>query len=420
VERSVAITGLGVVTTLGDSPAAFREGLLAGRSGITRWTQMDPRIDSKIGGDLNSFDAIEHLAKCPSAELAAKAKKLLRVTPFTGRIGACAALDAFLDAGLQPGALEPERFGHVLAGHNLNQGFYDKNGVEFAGEPTYIDPLYGLVALDTDVLSVSSELLNVKGPSFTIGGACASGNLGVMAALDLLRAGRADQVLVTGSTVDLDPMTLQGWCMLDALSIKSFNDDPAHASRPFDKKREGFVPSHGAAALLLETMESARRRGARIRARVLGASSASDASRLTKPNRDGQVRAIRQALRDAEVSTDQVDYVNAHATSTPLGDAIEVDAIRTALGDRARQIPVNATKSMIGHCLTAAGAVELAAVVVQIEAGAVHPTINQEEKDPELDLDFVPNTARQHRIRVAISNSFGFGGINSCVVVGAP
>ncbi len=423
--RRVVITGLGVVTTVGETTAEFHAGLVAGRSGITRWKRMDERICSKIGGDLGDFDLEAHLARAGARypeELRRRARKLLRATPLSGRVTAAAALQAFADAGLAgdagPGTIEPERIGHVLGGHNLTTNYLCENVRTLDDEPDFIDPLIGLMSLDTDVLSVASELLTLRGPSFTVGGACASGNLAVLGGLDLVRAGRVRAVVVSGATVDCDPVTLHGWAMLDALSFKSFNDAPERASRPFDARREGFVPSQGAGALVLETLASARARGARIRAEVLGASSASDASRLTKPNEDGQVRAIRAALADARVDPERVDYVNAHATSTPLGDAVEVAAIKTVLGDRARRIPVNSTKSMVGHCLAAAGVVELVATVLQMENDVVHPTINQEEKDPELDLDFVPNEARAHRIEIAISNSFGFGGLNSCVVVG--
>jgi 3-oxoacyl-(acyl-carrier-protein) synthase len=178
------------------------------------------------------------------------------------------------------------------------------------------------------------------------------------------------------------------------------------------------VPAEGAGALVLETLASARSRGASIHAELLGASATSDASRLTRPDLDGQLRAMRHALDDARVTPEQVSYVNAHATSTPLGDAVEVAAIKAALGSHARRIPVNSTKSMIGHCLSAAGIVELIATLLQMSHGVVHPTINQEQADPELDLDFVPNQAREATIDIAMSNSFGFGGINSCVVVG--
>jgi 3-oxoacyl-(acyl-carrier-protein) synthase len=420
-ERRVVVTGMGVMTPIGERLDDYFDALVAGRSAVTRWKAMEERCASRIGGDMSGFDLDAHLRRAGDAypaALAQAARKLMRPTPPSGRIAAPAAMQAFLDAGLPHPSVVPERFGHVLAGHNLNSNYIYEGHKAYLEEPDYIDPLYGVLSEDTDVLSVISELLTLRGPAFTVGGACASGNLGVMAGLDLLRSGRVDAVLVTGASDDLDPTVLHSWVIIDALSVRSFNDEPARASRPFDALREGFVPSHGAAAVVLETLAGARARGARMRAELLGAAATSDATRLTKPDLGGQVRAMRGALEDARTTPGDVDYVNAHATSTPLGDAVEVAALKEVFGDHAYRIPVNSTKSMLGHCLSSAGLVELVATILQMERGALHPTINQEEKDPELDLDFVPNQARPARIEVAISNGFGFGGLNSCLVVG--
>ncbi len=422
-ERRVVVTGMGVMTPIGERLDDYVESLLAGRSAVTRWRDVGEGCASKIGGDMSGFDVRAHFRRAGDAyptALVQSALRLMRPTPPSGRITAPAALQAFVDAGLPHPAVVPERFGHVLAGHNVNANYVYEGHKVYLEEPEYIDPLYGVVSEDTDVLSVISELLTLRGPSFTVGGACATGNLGIMVAMDLLRSGRVDAVLVTGASADLDPPSLHSWVIIEALSFKSFNDDPARASRPFDALREGFVPSQGAGAVVLETLSGARARGARVRAEILGAGAASDACRLTKPDQDGQARAMRGALADASVDPRDVDYVNAHATSTPLGDAVEVAALKEVFGDHAYRLAVNSTKSMLGHCLSAAGLVELVATVLQMERGVLHATINQEQKDPELDLDFVPNHARTARIDVAISNAFGFGGLNACVVVGRP
>lgn len=416
----VVITGLGVVSVLGRNVREFWSSLIAGRSGITRLRLPAPASATWIGGDLSEFELDAHLSGTPSypAELASKARRLARPTPAAGRLTIPSGLQAYLDAGLHQGSVRPERFAHVMAGHNVNGNFIFENGRTFLEEPEYIDPLYGLVAGDADVLSVISELLDLRGPSFTVGGACASGNLALMAAVDQLRLGRADAVLVTGPANDLDPVSLQGWMILDALSYKSFGADPARASRPFDARREGFVPSQGSAAVVVETLESANARDASIHAEILGVGAASDGTRLTKPDLRGQVRAMQDALADARVRPEQVGYVNAHATSTPLGDAVEVAAVKEVFGPHARRLAMNSTKSMIGHCLTAAAVVEMVATILQLQHGVLHPTINQEFRDPDLDLDFVPNEARERRFSIALSNAFGFGGLNSCVVVG--
>ncbi len=418
----IVITGMGIVSPIGESVAEVRASLQAGRSGITRWRDPYEGSYSQIGGDMSRFDLKQHFAHAGASTpdcLAKRAYKLLRSTPLSGRLTATAALQAFLDAGLaEADALSPERCGHVLAGHNLNAPYIYDNIVRYFDEPEYIDPLYGIMYLDTDVLAVISELLNLGGPNYAIGGACASGNLALLNALDTLRAGRADQLVVSGAATPVGPVTQQGWSMIQALSIRSFNDAPEKASRPFDARREGFVPSEAAGAVVLETLDSAERRGAPIYARLLGAASTGNASRLTHPDHDAQVRAMQLALADADIRPAEIDYVNAHATSTPAGDRAEVSALKTVLGDHAYTIPVNATKSLIGHCLTAAAIVELVATIIQMQHDFVHPTLNLTDPDPALDLDFVPHQARAHRIHYALSNAFGFGGLNACVVVG--
>jgi 3-oxoacyl-(acyl-carrier-protein) synthase len=418
----IVITGMGVVTVIGDSTGTFLDSLVAGRSGITRWKgRQEDRHYSRIGGDLSDFDLhghLEHRGEVYSGDLVKRCLSLMRAAPLPPKLVAAAALQAWHEADPHS-TTAPERTGHVLAGHNLNAGYIVENSLTFyQDEPDYIEPLFGLLCLDTDVLSATSELLDLRGPCFTVGGACASGSVALMAAIDVLRADRADAMLVTGAPIELEPVALHGWALLDAISIRSFNDSPERASRPFDARREGFVPSEGAGALVLETLSGARRRGARIHGELLGVSATSDASRLTRPDVRGQVSAMRLALQDARITKDRIEYINAHATSTALGDAVEVAAIKEALGDRSRSVPVNSTKSMIGHGLSAASTLEIIATLLQMGHDVLHPTINQEEPDPDLDLDFIPNRARSARFDVALSNSFGFGGINSCVVLG--
>lgn len=412
---------MGVVTPVSETLAEFVEVLRAGRSAITHWHKLDERIHSKVGGDLTGFDLRAHFARVGAAYprgLVERALRLLRNTPLPGRLAAAAALQACAEAGWLENAPDLERYGHVLAGHNLNQRYISENTLALQDEPDFIDPLYGMLFLDTDVLSVVSELVGVKGPSYTVGGACASGTLALIAGLDMIRIGRAPAVLVTGGPVDLDLAALQGWALLNTIAIRAFNDEPARASRPFDRRREGFVPAQASGALVLESLASARARGARVYAEILGAATASDATRLPKPIMEGQVRVMRGALHEAGIAPEEIDYVNAHATSTVAGDVVEVEAIKTVLGAHARRIPVNATKSIIGHCLTSAGVVEFVATLLQMAHGFVHPTINLEEPEPGLDLDFVPNAARPYRIARAMKNSFGFGGLNACLVVG--
>jgi len=419
--RRVVVTGMGAVTPIGETPAEFSASLRAGRSGITRWKRMDERTLSKIGGDMCDFDLGAHFERVGARfppDLIERAHKVLRATPLTGRLNCAAALQAYIDAGLHDAGLDPERVGHVAGGNNLNNNYFVQNVRAFDQDSEHIDPYLGLVLWDSDVLGKVGELLTIKGPNYMVGNACASGNVALLCAIDLLRAGRVDVVVVSAATQELDPVALQGWALMDALAWRSFADDPTRASRPFDSRREGFVPGEGAGAVILETLAGARARGARIYAELLGGVSTCDATRLPKPVVAGQVRVMRGALRDAGITPEQVNYINAHANSTVIGDAVEVEAIKEVFGDHAYRIPINATKSMLGHCLTAACLVEFVALLVQMGDGYLHPTINLDEPELGFDLDFVPHVARPYDIEVAISNSFGFGGLNACVVVG--
>src|SRR3984893_15027645 len=411
----VVVTGMGVVTPIGETPAEFSASLRAGRSGITRWKQMDERTLSKIGGDMCDFNLGAHFERVGTRyppDLIKRARTVLRPPPLTGPLAGAAALQAYVDAGLPDAGLDPERVGHVAGGNNLNNNYFVENVRAFDRDPESIEPLLGIVFWDTDVLGKIGELLTVKGPNYMVG------NAALLCAIDRLRAGRVDAVVVSAATQELDPVGLQGWALVDALVWRSFTDDPARASRPFDVHRQGFVPGEGGRAVLRETLPGARARGARTRAELLGGASTCDATRRPKPVVEGHVRVMRGALRDAGIAPGDVNHINAYAASTVLGDAAEVEAIKQVFGDHAHRIPINATKSMLGHCLTAAGLVELLALLVQMEDGFLHPNINLGQPEPGLDLDFVPRLARPYAIDIALSNSFGFGGLNACVAVG--
>lgn len=405
----IAITGRGVVSTLGTTPEALADGLEAGRSGITRWKEMDPRIYSKIGGDLSGFDLAGFLADQGAPE---RVSHVLRGVPPATAMAAAAALDAARDAEVS--GVAPERLGHVIGCHNAHVKGHQVNAQILEEEPDFLEPLFGLWGFDTDIASAIAEVLTARGPVFTVGGACASSNLSICAAVDAIRAGRADAVVAGGVATTASSLALQAWSHLEALSIQSFNDRPTEASRPFDADREGFVPSEGAAMLVLERREHALARGARVYGWLLGTGASSSATRHTRPDREGQVRAMRSALSEAGLTGRDVDFVSAHATSTPKGDAVEAESITEALDGHAP--PVNTPKSMLGHCLQGAAAIELVATLEQLRRGRLHGCANLERPDVELDL---AREVREVSARVALSNSFGFGGLNSSVVVGA-
>jgi 3-oxoacyl-(acyl-carrier-protein) synthase len=412
----VVVTGMGCVSVLGETTDALVDALLHGRSGISRWKRQPGDIYSKVGGDLSHFDLEQHLGKWRRAT-AERARAVLRPSAPAARMVAASVYQALESAGAMD--LEHEDTAHVLGAHNTNEQYLFDQSLEFTKEPEYVDSMYGVVAYDTDVLAASNEIFGIRGPCFTVGAACASSNVALIVALDMLRAGRATRAIVSGVAMTSSPVALQGFAFIKALTLDTFANEPTRASRPFDVRRDGFVPAEGAGTVLLETLGEARRRDAPVRAELLGGSITSAASRGARTDIDAQCRAIQQALTDARVDGSQVDYLNAHGTSTSLGDLNEMIAVRQALGDHARRVPINSSKSMLGHALQAASVLELIATIGQIEQGYLHATLNLDQIDETFaDLDLVRGVARQHHTTTAVSNAFGFGGMNAVVVVG--
>ncbi|MEA3209666.1 MAG: 3-oxoacyl-[acyl-carrier-protein] synthase [Chthoniobacter sp.] len=413
--RRVVITGMAINTPLGDTLDGFRDALLAGRSAITHWKAFDAsRIYSKVGGDLTDYDPAPKLAsfsgRTPELVLRRLHRLLARV-PWSTKLSMLLAVDAGTDAAV--GAFDPQRVAVLIAGHNLNSRYQFDSQPQFVEEPDYIDPLFTLHGLDTDHGASISEVLGLRGPLYTVGAACATGNAALRCALDEIRHHGMEAALVTGAILDFSPMDLHGMALMGAISFQGFNEAPAQASRPYDVRREGFVPAHGGAAVVLENLASARSRGVPIYAELVGVESTSDACHLPQPSEDGQALAMSRLLEVCGVAPEAITYVNAHATSTPLGDLTELRSIKRVFGRHAGQVKLNATKSMLGHTCWAAPLVETVATVLQMQAGRLHPSINIDELDPEVDLDVCAGRAVDHTFEYALKNSFGFGGINS-------
>ena len=420
--QRIVITGMSVNTPLGDTLEAFADGLFAGRSAITRWRGVDTsRIYVKIGGDLTDYDFARKAAQLTARDGEAVAKHFRAVTKrlqWNVKISGLLALDAFADARFDaPPA--PERFAAVVAGHNLSAGYTFSFFDQFKEEPDFIDPFIGLYGLDTVHPGIVSELLGIRGPIYTVGAACASGNVALRSAIDEIRHHDIDAALVLGAVMDFSPAELHSMALMGAVSFQSFNDEPERASRPFDVRREGFVAAQGGAALLVESLAHARARGARIYAEVLCVTASGDANHQTQPSEDGQAALMVRALREAGIAPEQIDYINAHATSTPVGDLTEIRAIKRVFGAHAYALKLNATKSMLGHTCWAAPTVETVASVLQMRAGRLHPSINIDEIDPEVDLDVCAGRVVDHPVRHLLKNSFGFGGINSVSILKA-
>jgi 3-oxoacyl-(acyl-carrier-protein) synthase len=418
--KRIAVTGMAVNTPLGDTLDGFREGLLAGRSAVTRWRRFaDEPIYSKVGADLSEYDvprAVRALEGRLTPEMHRRVRRLAARVPWSTQLSVLLAASAWLDAGLDAAAPAPERVGVVVGGHNVNSNFEYANRQEFVREPDHIDPKYFLHALDTDHAGCVSEVLSARGPIYTVGAACASGNMALRSAADEVRCHGVEVAFVVGPVLDLSPVDLHAMALLEAITCDSFNDEPAAASRPFDVRREGFVPAHGGGVLVLEDMDAARRRGARIHAELLAAEAGSDGSHLPQPSQEGQTRVMRRALEQAELHPEQIDFVSAHAASTVVGDSTEVHSIQEVFGPHIARLKVNAPKSLLGHTCCAAPTVETIAAILQMNAGVLHPSINIDEVDPENHLDVCRGGAVAHAVRHFMKNSFGFGGINAVSV----
>jgi 3-oxoacyl-(acyl-carrier-protein) synthase len=418
--KRVVVTGMAVNTPLGDSLDGFRDALLAGRSALSRWRLFaDDPIYSKVGADLSDYDVDGAVAAWEGRlppEMHRRLRRLAARVPWSTKLSMLLAADAWLSAGLSPSSVAPEQVGVLIAGHNINCHFSHRNRQDFEREPDHIDGMYALHALDTDHAGCVSEVLQARGPIYTMGAACASGNLVLRNALDEIRHHGAEVVFVVGAVFDLSPVDLHAMALMGAISYESFNDEPAAASRPFDVRREGFIPAHGGGVLVLESLESARRRGARAHAELLAAEAGADGCHLPQPSQEGQTRVMRRALEQAGLRPEQIDFVSAHATSTVLGDLTEVRSIKEVFGPHASRLKVNAPKSLLGHTCWSAAVVEAVAAVLQMNAGTLHPSINIEEIDPEVDLDVCRGGAVRHPVRYLMKNSFGFGGINAVSV----
>ena len=413
---------MSVNTPLGDTLDGFLSSLLAGRSAITRWQRFaDAGIYSKLGADLSSYDAAGRVAAWEvrlSEERFRVLRRLSARAPWSTRLSLLLGLDAFDDAGLLGDTDTTrgggERLGVLVAGHNINLHYQYETRLQFAEEPDYIDSMFSVHGLDTDHAASVAELLGARGPTYTMGGACASGNIALRSAIDEIRYHNVDRCVVLGAVFDLSPVDLHAMALMGAITFESFNDDPPRASRPYDTRREGFVPAHGGAALVVEELDSARRRGARIYAEVLGVEANSDANHLPQPSEDGQLAVMTSLLRRCCVAPEAIDFISAHATSTPLGDLTEIRSVKRLLGRHAQRVTINAPKSMLGHTCWSAPTVETVAAVLQMRAGRLHRSINIEERDPEIDLDVCEDGPRDCQVSHILKNSFGFGGIN-CV-----
>ena len=405
--RRVVVTGLGIVSPVGTGVPEAWKSILAGQSGITRITRFDPSpFSSQIAGEVKGFDPAQYLS----------AKEARRFDTFI-HYGLAGAIEAIKDSALDFEREQREQIG-VCIGSGIGglPMIEETHQAMLASGPRKVSPFFipgSIINLISGQLSI---MYGLKGPNLAVVTACTTANHSIGEAGRLIEYGDADVMIAGGSEACVSPLGVAGFCAARALSGR--NEDPATASRPWDRDRDGFVLGEGAGILVLEEHEHARKRGARIYCELVGYGMSADAHHITAPCEDGEgaVRCMANALRNAGVNRNQVDYVNAHGTSTPLGDVAETVAVKSCFGDHAKKLAVSSTKSMTGHLLGAAGGIEAVFTALAIRDQAAPPTINIFNQDPQCDLDYVPNTARRMKIDIAISNSFGFGGTNGSLV----
>jgi 3-oxoacyl-[acyl-carrier-protein] synthase II len=410
--RRVVVTGLGALTPLGHGVDEFWRALTQGRSGIGPITKFDAherdasgqyRYPTRIAGEVRDFDPLRFVDR----------KEARRLDPYLLYAIAASAM-AVEHAGLDTGRVDGARFG-VLIGSGIGgiATLLEGEQVRLTKGPERVSPFVIPMLIVNMAAGLVSMRFGAKGPNSSVVTACATGNHAIGDAFRLIQRGDADVMIAGGAEAIIVPLTIAGFCAMKAMSTR--NDEPAKASRPFEADRDGFVPSEGAGIVVLESLDHARARDARIHGEVVGYGLTGDAHHMTAPDPegDGATRAMAAALRDAGLDPSQIGYVNAHGTSTPYNDKFETVAIKRVFGPHARQVAVSSTKSMTGHLLGAAGGVEAIATLMALEHGVLPPTINHDTPDPECDLDYVPNQARKQDIEAALSNAFGFGGTNA-------
>ncbi|TEB05514.1 3-oxoacyl-(acyl-carrier-protein) synthase 2 [Pelotomaculum schinkii] len=404
MQKRVVVTGLGIISPVGTGLEQFWTSLTGGVSGIRRITRFDAaNFSTQIAGEVIDFDPAEHMDK-------KEARRMDRFTQFAVAASGMAIEDANLDLETE----DRDRIG-VILGSGIGGIETLENQARVLAEkgPSRVSPIFVPMIISNMGAGQVAISYGLRGPNITSVSACASSSNAIGDAFKMLQWGYADVMVTGGMEAPITPLAMAGFCTMKAMSSR--NEEPEKASSPFDARRDGFVAGEGAAILILESLEHALKRGARIYAEIVGYGSSCDAYHMVAPDPEGNgaVNSMKAALKDAGAALESVDYINAHATSTPLGDKAETLAIKKLFGEHAPNIAVSSTKSMTGHLLGAAGGLEAMACVLAIQRGVIPPTINYEQPDPDCDLDFVPNVARKAKVRFALSNSFGFGGHNA-------
>src|SRR5690554_3466034 len=407
MKRRVVITGMGVMSAIGKDLDTFWNSLMTGKSGISAIESFDVSdYPTTIAGSIKDFEPENYMDK-------RETRRMDRFVQLAVAASTMALKDANLDIRED---MDPERAGiYVGSGIGGLGTWEDQHNILLERGPKRVSPFFIPMMIANMGSGQISIITGAKGPNSTVVTACATGTNSIGDAFKLIQRDEADVMVCGGAEATIRPTGIAGFCAMRAMSTR--NDEPERASRPFDIDRDGFLMAEGAGVLVIEELEHAKKRGARIYAEIIGYGMSGDAHHMTDPDPEGATRCMKRALKDAGITPDQVEYINAHGTSTPVGDRSETLAIKNVFGDYAYKVPVSSTKSMTGHMLGAGGGVEAIVLALTITRGFIPPTINLENPDPECDLDYVPNTPRKADVSIALSNSFGFGGHNATIVL---
>ncbi|WP_082926942.1 beta-ketoacyl-ACP synthase II [Paenibacillus tuaregi] len=407
MKHRVVVTGMGVITSLGKDLDTFWDSLMNGKSGVSRIDSFDVSdYTTQIAASVKDFNPEDYFDR-------KEARKMDRFVQFAVAAGSQALKDSGIEIGNNTDA---ERIGVSIGSGIGGLGTWeDQHNVLLEKGPKRVSPFFIPMMIANMGSGQMSIMFGAKGPNTTQVTACATGTHSIGDSFRMIQRGDADVMICGGAEATIRPTGMAGFCAMRAMSTR--NDEPEKASRPFDTGRDGFVMGEGAGVLILESLEHAQKRGAKIYAEVVGYGLSADAHHMTEPDPDGAARCMRMAIRDAGLNPEDIDYINAHGTSTPVGDRSETLAVKKALGDHAYKVAISSTKSMTGHLLGAAGGVEAVICGLSLQNGVIAPTINLEDQDPECDLDYVPNQARKADLNIAMSNSFGFGGHNATIVL---
>jgi malonyl-ACP decarboxylase len=424
VKPRVVVTGMGIVSSIGGTREEFSNSLRQGRCGIDYLkSTAPPPIPVNIGAQIAGFSFLTALDQQQRrgipGDMIEKARYTALRSPLAIQASVIAALEAWHQARVYERPTRSDRLGVIAAGSNLSQGYQYGVWTKFQHSPEYLNPRYALHYMDTDHIAAVSEIFHIQGEGFTVGGASASGNAAIIKAYQSIRLGIVDVCLVIGAMTDLSSMELMGFYNLGAMGGKKFREQPQKACRPFDQDHEGFIYGQAAGCLVLESLAFAKQQGIPLLVELAGGALLLDGNRLSNPNVQGEVRAMQAALDQAGIKPGDVDYLNTHGTSSPLGDETEIKAIKEVFKKNISHLWLNSTKGLTGHCLTAAGVIESIAAIIQMQEGFIHPNLNLEQPIDD-ECKFSRHQAIETLIHTAMNNSFGFGGINTSVIFKKP